>query len=172
MFSLKNKKSRICFIGLITSLIILLVVFFATDDLLGDKAFSDYTPDDWSIAILPLSIIGSSAIATLVFSFILMVPIFRAYPSLTDYVANQKFSDIDPETEFLVFDHNEFKRACCRTESHNTLWLSIKEYDLKTRTWYILEKGRSIQARDLNKVLEKEYQYDNMKYYTVPNLPR
>lgn len=168
MFSSKNKRSKICFIGLISSLIIMLVVFFASDGLLGDKEFSKYTPDDWSVAILPLSIIGSSAIATLIFSLVLMVPIFRTYPSLTDYVANQKFANIDPETEFLVFDHNEFKRACCRTESYDSLWISIQEYDLKTRTWYILEKGRSIKANNINEILQEEYQYDKVKYYTAP----
>lgn len=37
MFDFKNKKSRICFIGMLISFAILLIVFYATDGLLGDK---------------------------------------------------------------------------------------------------------------------------------------
>ena len=70
MFDFKNKKSRICFVGMLISLAILLIVFYATDGLLGDKEFSEYTYDDWSIAILPLSIIIVSAIPTLVFALV------------------------------------------------------------------------------------------------------
>jgi hypothetical protein len=119
MFNVKNKKSKICFIGMLISLVILLIVFYATDGLLGDKEFSEYTHDDWSIAILPLSIILVSGISTLGFALIIIIPMIWMYPSLMNYVTNKKFSDIDLETEFLVFDHNEFKRACCRTETQN-----------------------------------------------------
>lgn len=40
MYDFKNKKSRICFVGMLISLVILLIVFYATDGLLGDKEFS------------------------------------------------------------------------------------------------------------------------------------
>lgn len=70
MSDFKDKKSKICFIGMLISLAILLIVFYATDGLLGDKEFSEYTHDDWSIAILPLSIIIVSAISTLTFALI------------------------------------------------------------------------------------------------------
>ena len=92
------------------------------------------------------------------------------YPALMDYVTSKKFSDIDLETEFLVFDHNEFKRACCRAETQNGLWISIKEYDLKTRKWTILEEGRHIEnTDDLAFILQEDYKYDKVKFYHVPN---
>ena len=170
MFNVKNKKSKICFIGMLISLVILLIVFYATDGLLGDKEFSEYTHDDWSIAILPLSIILVSGISTLGFALIIIIPMIWMYPSLMNYVTNKKFSDIDLETEFLVFDHNEFKRACCRTETQNGLTISIKEYDLKKRSWTILEEGRQIEnADDLVFILQEDYKYDKVKFYLVPN---
>ena len=98
MFNVKNKKSKICFIGMLISLVILLIVFYATDGLLGDKEFSEYTHDDWSIAILPLSIIIVSGISTLGFALIIIIPMIWMYPSLMNYVTNKKFSDIDLET--------------------------------------------------------------------------
>lgn len=58
---------------MLISLAILLIVFYATDDLLGDKEFSEYTREDWSIAILPLSIIIVATISTLVFSLIIII---------------------------------------------------------------------------------------------------
>ena len=70
MSDFKDKKSKICFVGMLISLAILLIVFYATDGLLGDKEFSEYTHDDWSIAMLPLSIIIVSAISTLVFALV------------------------------------------------------------------------------------------------------
>ncbi len=170
MFNFKNKKSRVCFIGMLISLAILLIVFYATDGLLGDKEFSEYTREDWSIAILPLSIIVVSCISTLVFALIIIIPMIWLYPSLMKYVTKIKFSDIDLETEFLVFDHNEFKRACCRTETQNGLWISVKEYDLKTRSWTTLEGGRRIEnADDLVSVLQEDYKYDRVKFYRLPN---
>ena len=170
MFDFKNKKSKICFIGMLISLAILLIVFYATDDLLGDKEFSEYTSDDWSIAILPLSIITVSFISTLVFALIIIIPMIWMYPALINYTTNKKFADIDLETEFLAFDHNEFKRACCRTESQNGLWISIKEYDLMKRSWTILEEGRHIKnSDDLVSILQEDYRYDKVKFYNVPN---
>lgn len=170
MFNFKNKKSKICFIGMLISLAILLITFYATDGLLGDKEFSEYTHDDWSIAILPLSIIMVSGISTLGFALIIIIPMIWMYPALMNYVTSQKFSDIDLETEFLVFDHNEFKRACCRTETQNGLWISIKEYDLKTRSWTILEECRHIEnADDLVFILQEDYKYDKVKFYHVSN---
>jgi len=171
MFNFKNNKSRICFIGMLISLAILLIVFYATDGLLGDKEFSEYTHEDWSSAILPLSIIVVSGISTLVFALIIIIPMIWMYPALINYVSNKKFSDIDLETEFLVFDHNEFKRACCRTETQNGLWISIKEYDLKTRSWTILEEGRRIEnANDLFSILREDYKYDKVKFYRSPTI--
>lgn len=170
MFNLKNKKSRICLLGMLISLAILLIVFYTTDGLLGDKEFSEYTHDDWSIAILPLSIIIVSLISTLVFAIIIIIPLIRMYPALIDYGSNRKFSDVDSETEFLVFDHNELKRACCRSETKNRLWISIKEYDLKTRSWTILEEGRYIEnPDDLAFILQENYKYDKVKFYYLPN---
>lgn len=170
MFSFKNKKSRICFAGMLISLAILLIVFYATDGLLGNKEFSEYTYDDWSIAMLPLSIIIVSGISTLAFALVIIIPLIWMYPALMDYGINKKFSDIDPGTEFFAFDHNEFKRACCRTEEQNGLWISIKEYDLKTRKWTILEKGRHIKlADDLTVILREDYKYDKVKFYHITN---
>ncbi len=170
MFDFKNKKSRICFIGMLISLVVLLIVFYATDGLLGDKEFSEYTHEDWSIAMLPLSIIAVSGISTLVFALIIIIPMIWLYPSLTRYVTKIKFSDMDPGTEFLVFDHNEFKRTCCHAEASNGLWISIKEYNLKTKSWTILESGRRIENKDdLVSVLKEDYKYDRVKFYHLPN---
>lgn len=170
MLNFKNKRSRVCFIGMLISLAVLLIVFYTTDGLLGDKEFSEYTREDWSIAMLPLSIIVVSSISTLVFALIIIIPMIWLYPSLMNYVTKIKFSDIDLETEFLVFDHNEFKRACCRVETQNGLWISIKEYDLKTRNWTTLEGGRHIEnSDDLVSILQEDYKYDRMKFYRVPN---
>ena len=171
MFDFKNKKSRICFIGMLISLAILLIVFYSTDGLLGDKGFSEYTYDDWSIAMLPLSIIIVSIISTLVFAMIILIPLICKYPALIDYVSRKKFVDIDMGTEFLVFDHNEFKRTCCRAETQDGLWISVKEYDLKTKSWTILEAGRHIEnADDLVSVLQEDYKYDSVKFYRTPNV--
>lgn len=173
MFNFKNKKSRICFIGMLISLAILLIVFYATDGLIGDKEFSEYTREDWSIAILPLSIIVVSGISTLSFALLIIIPMIWMYPALMNYMTNEKFSGIDLETEFLVFDHNEFKRACCRTEAHNGLWISIKEYDLRARSWTILEEGRRIEnADELASALREDYKYDRVKFYRAPNHPQ
>lgn len=170
IFNFQNKKSRICIIGMLISLAILLIVFFATDGLLGDKEFSEYTREDWSIAMLPLSIIVVSGVSTLVIALIIIIPMIRLYPSLINYVTKTKFSDIDLGTEFLVFDHNEFKRACCRAETQNGLWISVKEYDLKAKGWTTLEGGRHIEnADDLVSILQEDYQYDSVKFYRVPN---
>ena len=103
MFDLKNKKSKICFLGMLISLVIFLIVFFATDGLTGDKEFSEYTHEDWSIAIVPLSVIIVSGISMFVFALIIIIPMKWMYPALNDYVTNKKFSDLDPETEFMVF---------------------------------------------------------------------
>ena len=170
MFDFKNKKSRICFVGMLISLAILLIVFYATDGLLGDKEFSEYTHDDWSIAMLPLSIIIVSGVSTLAFALIIIIPMIWKYPALMDYVTNRKFADIDFGTEFLVFDHNEFKRACCRSESQSGLWISIKEYDLNSKQWMVLEEGRYIEnADDVAIVLQEDYKYDKVKFYRTPN---
>ncbi|MBQ4559768.1 MAG: hypothetical protein IJA54_05545 [Tyzzerella sp.] len=170
MFDWKNKKSRFHFWGMVISLAILLIVFYATDGWTGDKEFSEYTRYDWSIAILPLSIMAVSGISTLVFSLIIIIPIIRIYPALMNYVINKKFSDIDPGTEFFVFDHNELKRACCRTEKQNGIWISIKEYSLKTKSWTIIEEGRHIEKKDdLICTLQEEYKYDKVKFYSRKN---
>ena len=170
MYDFKNKKSRICFVGMLISLVILLIVFYATDGLLGDKEFSEYTHDDWSIAMLPLSIIIVSGVSTLAFALIIIIPMIWKYPALMDYVTNKKFTDIDFGTEFLVFDHNEFKRACCRLESQSGLWISIKEYDLNSKQWKFLEEGRYIENADgVAIVLQEDYKYDKVKFYRTPN---
>ena len=170
MFDFKNKKSRICFVGMLISLAILLIVFYATDGLLGDKEFSEYTHDDWSIAMLPLSIIIVSGVSTLAFALIIIIPMIWKYPALMDYVTNKKFSDIDFGTEFLAFDHNEFKRACCRSESQSGLLISIKEYDLNSKQWKVLEEGSYIEnADDVAIVLQEDYKYDKVKFYRTPN---
>lgn len=170
MFDFKNKKSRMYLISMLISLAILLIVFYATDGLLGDKEFSEYTYDDWTIAILPLSIIIVSGISTLVFALIILIPLIWKYPALIDYTTNKKFADIDLGTEFLAFDLNEFKRACCRTKSQNGLWISIKEYDLNSRKWTILEEGRYIEnVNDVAFILQNDYKYDRVKFYRDPN---
>lgn len=168
MFDFKNKKSRICFIGMLISFAILLIVFYATDGLLGDKEFSEYTHDDWTVAMLPLSIIIVSLISTFVFAIIIIIPILCKYTAFIDYMRKKKFADIDEGTEFFVFDHNEFKRACCRSGSQNGLWISVKEYDLNLRKWKTLDEGRYIEnAEDIAKVLKKDYKYDRVKFYSV-----
>lgn len=173
MFSFNSKKSRICFIGMLSSLAILLIVFYATDGLLGDKEFSEYTYNDWSIAMLPLSIIIVSAISALIFALIIIIPLICKYPALMDYVTRKKFADIENGTEFLVFDKNEFKRACCRSESNNGLWISVKEYDLNTRKWKTLEEGRYIEnTDDIANVLREDYKYDRAKLYRAPKCPQ
>lgn len=170
MFNLKNKRTKICLLCMLISLAILVVVFYATDGLLGDKEFSEYTRDDWSVAILPLSIIVVSGVSTLVFSLILIIPLICIYPALIDYTANKKFADIDPNTEFLVFDHNEFKRACCRTEMQNGLWISVKEYNFKKHSWTVLEEGHYIENADtLSCILQEDYEYDRVKFYRLQN---
>ena len=166
MFNFKSKKSIALFLGMLISCFVMVIVFHATDGLLGDKEFSEYTQEDWSIAILPLSVIIISAISSLGFALVLLIPLIRLHPTLMDYVNNKKFSDVDPGTEFLVFDHNELKRACCREVSKDLLWISVKEYDLKTKKWIILEKGRYIEnADDLNLILKEDYKYDSVKVY-------
>ena len=169
-FDFQKKKFRICLWGTLISLAVLCIIFFATDGLLGDKEFSEYTQEDWSIAILPLSIIIAAFISTLLFTLMLIIPLIRMQPALTDYFTNQKYSDIDPDTEFLVFDHHEFKRACCRTTTQTGLWFSIKEYNLKTRSWIVHEEGRHIgNADDLAFILQKDYKYDKVTFYLVPD---
>lgn len=155
---------------MLISLVILFIVFYATDGLLGDKEFSEYSRKDWSIAMLPLLIIVISGISALVFALIIIIPIIWLYPSLMNYVTKIKFSNIDLETKFLVFDHNELKRACCHLEPPNGIWISIKEYDLKTRCWTTLEAGRHIEnADDLVSILQEDYKYDRVKFYRVPD---
>lgn len=169
-FDFQNKKFKICLWGTLISLAVLCVVFFATDGLLGDKEFSEYTQEEWSIAILPLSAIIAAFISTLVFSLTLIIPLIRMHPVLTDYLTNKKYSDIESDTEFLVFDHHEFKRACCRTTTETGVWFSIKEYNLKTRSWIVLEEGRHIEnADDLAFILHKDYKYDKVTFYLAPN---
>ena len=165
-----DKKTKICLLAMLISLFVLLIVFGETDGLLGDKEFSEYTRDDLSIAIVPLSIMAVSALSTLCFALVLIVPIIRMYPALIDYVGKRKFSEIDSDIEFLVFDHNELKRACCRTETQNGLWFSVKEYDLKCRKWVVLEEGIHINnADDLISMLQEDYKYDKIKIYYYRN---
>jgi hypothetical protein len=167
MFNINNKRMKICLIGMLISFAVLFIVFIATDGLLGDKEFSEYTRNDWSIAMLPLSIIIVSGISTFAFALIIIIPLVLMYPSLMYYVINKKHSDIDPETKFLVFDHNEFKRACC-AEKQNGLWISIKEYDVKTWNWIVLEEGRYIENPDnLTFILERDYKYDRVKFRSI-----
>lgn len=146
----------------------MLIVFFATDGLLGDKEFSEYTHNDWLVAVLPLSIIIVSCISTLIFALIITIPMIRKYPALTEYISKKKFADLDIGTKYVIFDHNELKRACCRSGSQNGVWISIKEYDLNSRDWKILEEGRYIEnAADVATVLKKDYKYDEVKYYRI-----
>lgn len=166
MFSFKNKKDKFCFIGMIISLFVLLIVFVLTDDLTGEKEFSQYTEKDWEVAIPPLIIMAVSAISTLTFSAIILIPIILSYPALIDYVTNKKFSDYDENTEYLIFDHNELKRACCYFECPGKLWFSVKEYNLKNRKWHTLEQGRYIENyTTLLNVLKNEFNYDIIKHY-------
>jgi len=167
MFNLKNKKSRICLFGLLISLSVLLVVFIASDGITGDKDFSEYTHDDWKIAIVPLCIMIASEASTLVFVLIITVPMLFVYPALVDYVTNKKFSDIDKETDYLVFDHNELKRACCRNGNDNGVWISVREYDLKKKAWIILEEGRYVDnVYALERILQEDYGFDRVKIFT------
>ena len=167
MFSFKRKLT-IRVIGALVSLAIMVITFFATDGLLGDKAFSEYTREDWSVAMLPLSIILLSFISTWLFLMPMLISMILVYPSLMEYVTKIKFSDIDSKTNFIVFDNNEFKRACCEVDEEIGLWISIKEYHLKSRRWVVLEKSRYIKnADDLVLILKRDYGYDKVKFYGV-----
>ena len=165
MFHFKDKKTKIHFWGLYISAAILFVVFFSTDGLLGDKGFAEYTHEDWKIAMLPLSIIILSGISTLIFSILVLIPAIRVHAGLKDYLLNKKFADLDPNTEFVVFDHSELKRACCRRVNEYEVWFSVKEYNFDTRTWITLEEGRYIAYRTLSTVLQEEYGYDDIKVF-------
>lgn len=164
----KNKKLRIYFIMTLVSATVMLTVFNATDGLLGDKEFSAYTDEDWAIAAFPLAVIVLFTVLTLVFAVLFLVAMMRIYPALTEYVTRKKFFDIDEGSKFLVFDHDELKRACCRPDDRNGVWFSVKQYDLQTKRWITLETGRHLdKMTDLAGVLQRDYQYDKTKVYTI-----
>lgn len=170
MLRFRNKKQKFCFLAMVISLAILLIVFYATDGLLGDKEFYEYTKEDWSIAILPLCIIVISGVSSLIFSFIIIIPYFLRLPAINEYVTSKKFADIEQGTEFIVFDFDEFKRTCCRTENKNGVWISVKEYSLKEKDWKIIEESRHIENKvDLTRILKEDYKYDEVKFYSIPN---
>ncbi len=161
-----NKKTTISLVGLIISLGLFLSFFFVTDNLLGEKLFSFYTADDWEIATMPLVMLGISGVSTLVFIGMIIIPLFRLEPRLSEYVSKMKFADLEENTEFLVFDHNELKRACCYYTPQKEIWFSVKEYNLQERSWNILEKGRTVcDAESLHTILHTEYGYDEIKAY-------
>ena len=109
----------------------------------------------------------ASEASTLVFVLIITVPMLFVYPALVDYVTNKKFSDIDKETDYLVFDHNELKRACCRNGNDNGVWISVREYDLKKKAWIILEEGRYVDnVYALERILQEDYGFDRVKIFT------
>lgn len=165
MFNIKSKKTRICLAGAIISLSVLLIVFFFPNNF-GDKNFSEYTQSDWHIAIVPLVIMVISLISTFVFLAILIVPLFKMSGALNDYVMNKKFSDIDDCTVLLAFDHNELKCTCYCNNMQNSLWISVKEYNLKTREWMTLEEKRYVtKDDDLTEILQKDYEYDEVTYF-------
>lgn len=173
MLGFKKKKLRICLIVMLVSLAVMLSVFYATDDMTGDKDFSEYTAADWSVAAAPLFVIVVSFAVTLVTAAMILFPMIARYPALLDYVSYQKFSGIDPETLFLAFDHDEFKRACCHAKAQNVLWITVKEYDLKKRCWRVLEKGRRLENGDeLTFVLKEDYGYDEVKFYDISAIPK
>ncbi len=168
MPELKSKKFKICFVGSVVSLIVLLLVFGLTDKLMGDKEFSEYTPEDWKVAAVPLSALVISLISTLVFTLLVAKPFIAAYPALLDYLNNKKFADLDMGTEFLVFDHDEAKRTCCTRVNQTGLRISVKEYNLKTRSWTVLEYGRILENKySLEEVLKTDYGYDRIKYFDI-----
>ncbi len=165
MYSLKSRKFKVCLLGMLVSLAALLIVFFVTDGLLGDKEFFEYTRDDWKLAAFPLALMGLSCAGIAAFALALMIPLFAAYPALVDYAANRKFAEVDAAAQFLVFDHHELERACCRGENKRGLWISVQEYDLKARRWVSLEDGRCLEdAGALPDVLRSDYGYDRLKY--------
>ena len=125
MFYIKNRKNKICLIGAIVCCIIFLIVFYISDGLTGDKEFSQYTNIDWAIAIPSLIIMAASAITSLTFSAVIIVPVIWRYPAISDYVKNKKFSEIDVKTTFIIFDFDEFKRACCHLNENGIFILGI-----------------------------------------------
>lgn len=141
------------------------MVVFSTDGLLGDKGFSEYTSEDWKIAVLPLSIIILSGVSTLIFTLLVLISAIRISTGLKDYLLNKKFADLDPNTEFVVFDHSELKRACCHRVNEYEVWFSVKEYSFDTRDWITLQEGRCIVYRTLSTVLQEEYGYDDIKVF-------
>ncbi len=166
MFYIKNRKKKICLIGAIVCCIIFLVVFYISDALTGDKEFSQYTDIDWAIAIPSLIIMAISAIASLTFSAVVIVPVLWRYPAINDYVKNKKFSGIDSKTTFIIFDFDEFKRACCYLDDNNNVSFSVKEYNLKTREWVVLQESRTVENHAaLITVLKEDYKFDQIKYF-------
>ena len=165
-YNLKNMRFRICLYGLLISTCILLVVVFATDGLLGDKEFSEYTESDWENAMFPLIVIIISGAATVIFTLILSIPLFILYPALVYYITKKKFNDIEPGSAIIVFDHHEFKRACCQTGDYMGLQFSVKEFNLNKRDWVVLEEGRICKnKKELMEILKNEYGYDDFKFY-------
>ena len=81
-----NKRTKICLLGTLISLAVLLITFFATDSIFGDKEFSEYTSADWSIAIIPLAIIVASGVSTLIFALILAIPITIVQMCMQKYI--------------------------------------------------------------------------------------
>ncbi len=163
-----RKLTKICITGIIISMIILLVVFLMTDSITGEKEFSEYTSDDWKIAIVPLITMALSLLSTIVFSLIIIIPYIIALPKLDYYLKFEKFSDIDENTDFLVFDHNELKRTCCSCVGINGLDISVKEYDLKNKKWKCLENNRHLEDRDaLVYILLNDYHYDRVKFFAL-----
>ncbi len=165
MPNINTKKIKFCFWAMVISCLIMAVVFVATDGITGDKEFSEYTREDWKVAAVPLVIIVISMVSTLVFVAMMIFPLIKAFPGLSYYVLKKKFADLDVGTEFLVFDHNEVKRACCARVDTNGLRISVKEYNWKIKSWTVLEYGRLLENREyLEEVLKTDYGYDKIKY--------
>lgn len=161
----KNKKMLILTGIMLISFCVLMIVFIATDDLTGDKEFSEYTREDWEVAIVPLCVMAVAALTCLVCMVMVIVPMIVNSYAVTDYVMNKKMAGIDLGTEFLIFDHDEFKRACCRHVSPNGIWFSVREYDLKAKQWKVLETGRLLEkSTDLVHTLRGEFGYDATKF--------
>ena len=170
MNGFNTKRNKICAITALICCFIFIIVFYVSDILTGDKEFSQYTQLDWFIAVPSLILMFASAIASFTCSFIVIIPVIIHYPALIDYVNNKKFSDIQEDIGFIIFDHNELKRACCRHEDENGIWFSVKEYYLKKKNWVILEEGRYVKNHtELIQVLQNDYQFDKIKYNYTKN---
>lgn len=163
-----EKQCRMYLFCLVISVVVLVTVFLLTDGWFGDKEFSQYNAAEWQKAMFPLIVMGVSAVSVVVFLVLLCIPAFKMERIVTDYFKNKKFNDLDEGTAYIIFDRNEYKRACCLPLGQNGVWLSVKNYNLSKKDWDILEKGKLIHNVDeLEDILKSDYGFDQIKVFEL-----